>query len=350
MAKRNSHIVTLILVAILALSTFGSARAADMEITVAQGASKGFLYLPFLVAEHEHYFAANGLKVKTLQVTSTAILSALLAGNADIGTNTPSTITAAARGKYLPTIVGITKQFPAEVLVSNKAMTAAHISPSAPVANRIKALKGMKIGITSVGSTFDSLFRYVLPIYGLTPDKDVTLVPLGTASAAMAALKTGAIDGYIDAAPSPQQAQADGLGKILISFSNGSVPEMAGYVQGYEATPAIINSNPKAVQAFVDSIAQALKFIHDFPEKATAIAAKANPNLRSDIFTRAYGEYHMVLPTTPVYSTTGFALNNKLVHAAQPRLPAIDTSKLVNQSFAIAAAKKYGLSLSADSH
>ena len=343
MAKGNARIVAFASAVILALSAIGSARAEDMTITVAQGSSKGFLYLPFLVAEHENYFAANGLKVKTLQATGPAILSALLAGNADIGSNTPSTITAAARGQYLQTIVTFSKQFPADIIVSSKAMAAAHIAPSAPIASRIKALKGMKIGITSVGSTFDAMFRYVLPKYGLTPDRDVTLVPLGSASAETAALKTGAIDGYIDAAPSPQQAQADGLGQILISFNNGDVPEMAGYVEGYEATTAIINTNPKAVQAFVNSIAQALKFIHDFPEKATAIAAKANPNLTSDIFTRAYKDYLTVLPTTPVYSVPGFALNNTIVHAAQPRLPAVDTDKLVNLSFAIAAAKKYGL-------
>jgi NitT/TauT family transport system substrate-binding protein len=334
--------------AILVLSVIGCTKSADNSITVAQGSSKGFLYLPFLVAEHENYFEANGLKVKTLQATGPAILSALLSGNADIGTNSPSTITAAARGQYLPIIAAVSKQFPADIIISSKALSAAHIEPSAPIANRIKALKGMKIGITSVGSRFDAGLRYVLPKYGLTPDSDVTLVPLGTTSAEIAALKAGAIDGYIDAAPSPQQARAEGLGKILISFNNGEVPEMAGYVEGYEATPAIIKSNPKAVQAFVDSIAQALKFIHDNPDKAAAIAAQANPNLTGDIFTSSYSEYRFALPTTPVYSVPGFALNNTIVHVAQPKLPPVDTDKLINLTFATAAAKKYGLSLSPD--
>jgi len=350
MAK--SHIKTLAFATLAAFALSAplsaSALAEDMEVTVAQGASQGFLYLPFLVAEHEGFFAENGLKVNTLQANGAAIMNALLAGKADIGSNTPATITAAAKGVYMPTIVPISRQFPADIIVSAKALEARGIDASAPIADRIKALKGMNIGISSVGSTYDVLLRFILPTYGLTPDQDVTLVPLGTAAAAAAAMKTGAVDAYIDAAPSPQQAEADGLGTIFISFNNGDVPETVGYVKGWAATPEILKSNPAAVQAFVNAIAEALKFIQESPEKATAIAVEANPNLSPEIFTKAYSSYLPVFPTTPVYSAAGLTLNDTMQRLAQPSLAPVDMSKLVDNSFAIEAAKKYGLSLTPD--
>ncbi|HEY4200330.1 MAG TPA: ABC transporter substrate-binding protein [Devosiaceae bacterium] len=343
------HLKTLAFATFAALavsaSTVETAFAADMEVTVAQGAAQGFLYLPFLVADHEGYFAENGVKVNTLQANGAAIMNALLAGKADIGSNTPATITAAAKGVYMPTIVPISRQFPADIILTTKVMEERGISPTAPIGDRIKALKGMNIGISSVGSTYDILLRYILPKYGLTPDQDVTLVPLGTAAAATAAMKTGAVDGYIDAAPSPQQAQADGLGTIFISLNNGAVPELAGYVKGWAATPDALKNKPEAVQAFVNAIAEALKFIQESPEKATAIAVEANPNLSADIFTKAYNDYLPVFPKTPVYSPEGLALNDTMQRLAQPSLGAVDMSKLVDNSFALVAAKKYGLSL-----
>src|SRR5206468_3251632 len=58
----------------------------------------------------------------------------------------------------------------------------------------IADLKGKKIGVSSVGSSSDIATRAALKKLGLDPDKDVTIVPVGSAAQRTAAMLSGAID------------------------------------------------------------------------------------------------------------------------------------------------------------
>ncbi len=75
-------------------------------------------------------------------------------------------------------------------------------------------LKGKRIGITQLGSTFHYHLGNVLEKHGLTLN-DVKIVPLQAMGAAMEALKGRQVDAIMLPQPFPGTAEAQGFGRIL---------------------------------------------------------------------------------------------------------------------------------------
>jgi NitT/TauT family transport system substrate-binding protein len=78
----------------------------------------------------------------------------------------------------------------------------------------IPDLKGRRIGVTQLGSTFHYHLGNVLEKHGLTL-ADVKIVPLQAMGAAMEALRGKQVDAIALAQPFPARAEAEGFGKIL---------------------------------------------------------------------------------------------------------------------------------------
>ena len=78
----------------------------------------------------------------------------------------------------------------------------------------VKDLKGRRIGVTQLGSTFHYHIGNILEKDGLTL-ADVKIVPLQTMAACMEALKGRQVDAILVPQPFPGTAEAQGFGKIL---------------------------------------------------------------------------------------------------------------------------------------
>jgi NitT/TauT family transport system substrate-binding protein len=78
----------------------------------------------------------------------------------------------------------------------------------------IADLKGKRIGITTLGSTFHYSLGNILEKSGLKLD-DVRVVPLQTMPASIEALKGKQVDAILLPQPFPGTAEAQGFGKIL---------------------------------------------------------------------------------------------------------------------------------------
>jgi NitT/TauT family transport system substrate-binding protein len=75
-------------------------------------------------------------------------------------------------------------------------------------------LRGRRIGVTQLGSTFHYQIGNILEKEGMAL-KDVTVVPLQAMAAALEALKGKQVDAVILPQPFPGRAEADGFGRIL---------------------------------------------------------------------------------------------------------------------------------------
>jgi len=75
-------------------------------------------------------------------------------------------------------------------------------------------LKGKRIGVTQLGSTFHYHLGNVLEKHGLTLD-DVKIVPLQAMGAAMEALKGKQVDAVALPQPFPARVEAEGFGRVL---------------------------------------------------------------------------------------------------------------------------------------
>jgi NitT/TauT family transport system substrate-binding protein len=186
----------LLAVGVLALAVGGCGSSA----TPAKGAAlkhvniliayqDGPAYYPFAVARKMGYFTAEGLSV-TVQRTngSSFVTQQILAGNADFGiANAPDDIVAYTKdpGITVPTCFRERLVYEIGVLAGS------------PI-HSVSDLKGKVLGTTEIGSGEYTYAEAALRDVGLTPQKDVKLLPIGDGTAqTVHALQTGQVDAYI---------------------------------------------------------------------------------------------------------------------------------------------------------
>ena len=135
-----------------------------------------------------------------------------------------------------------------------------------PYPQMLADLKGLKIGISTPGASTDVTLRFLLREAGLDPQKDVTIVPVGDPTTALAGLKNGLIDGNMSVEPT-QTAAVTGLkiAKHVLNIENGEGPELFRdfAYNGVFARGSTLKERPQAARAVVAAIVEAEQRIQD---------------------------------------------------------------------------------------
>jgi NitT/TauT family transport system substrate-binding protein len=128
----------------------------------------------------------------------------------------------------------------------------------------LKDLKGMKIGVTSPGSSTHFMAAYMMVRNGLKPD-DASFVGTGTTSTAVAAARRAEIDAIVSSDPMMTLMESEKLVKVVADArtAEGTKAIYGGPYPGgvVYAAPAFIEKNPQAVQKVVDAFVRGLKWI-----------------------------------------------------------------------------------------
>ena len=164
------------------------------------GAEKGF-FKEFGIAPELVFFQA-----------AVPITTALAAGQIDVGATglTAALYNVVLGGEKLWIVADKGREwpgYPLTAIVVQKDLWDAGV-------RSIPDLKGKRIAVTQLGSTFHYHLGNVLEKHGLTLN-DVKVVPLQAMPAVLEALKGKQVDAIILAQPFPSRAEADGFGKVL---------------------------------------------------------------------------------------------------------------------------------------
>jgi len=237
-----------------------SANAAEVEkkdISLGVGGKQLLYYLPLSIAETKGYFKEEGLNVTISDFKGgSQSLQALVGGSADVVTGAyEHTIRMQAKGQDIRAVIELGR-FPGIVLGVKKEL-----------ASKVKSaadLKGMKIGVTAPGSSTAMFAAYVLAKAGVKAD-EVAFVGVGTGAGAVAAIKSGSVDAISNLEPAISSLERDGLLTILAdSRTEDGTKAIFGGTNpaGVLYTKAdFIEKNPRTVQALVNALYKALKFI-----------------------------------------------------------------------------------------
>lgn len=252
-----------------------------MALKVAQN-STAFSYFPSYVAQQEHFFKAQGLTLlpDPLPVlgNGTKTTAAMEAGNIEVGVGTiTDAFTLSRINAHLRIIGAISHAFLIDIVVSRRFLAQTHLTERSPLAGKVKALVGKKIGISAPGSATDALLVYLFRQYGLDSDRDATKVNLGnvTPVSALAALSSGRVDAVSWPTPAGQEAEVQGIGDLFISPVKGDIPRMQGMIYGVlYTTQQVIDAKPKAVQALIRAFAQAEAWIEKNPAQVATLLQK----------------------------------------------------------------------------
>jgi NitT/TauT family transport system substrate-binding protein len=238
----------------------GLALAQGLEkpkVTIAVGGKNLFYYLPLTIAEQLGYFKDEGLDVTIVDFAGgSRALQAVVGGSADVVSGAfEHTINMHFKGQPMRAFV-LQGAAPQIVLgVNPKTM---------PGFKGVADLKGKKIGVTAPGSSTNVLVNYVLAKAGLKPS-DVSIIGVGAANGAIAAMRSGQIDAISNLDPVITLLARSGDLQIVTDTRK---PEEAEKVFGgpmpagcLYAPQTFIDKHPNTVQALTNAMVRANKWI-----------------------------------------------------------------------------------------
>ena len=249
-----------------AAATASQAPAAKLSIMVG-GMSKQ-IYLPNKLTEALGYFKDQNLTVDLIDEPSGKDTTVeVVAGNVEMGSGSyDHTIDIAAQGKAIQ-MVTLLLQAPGEaVLVSSK---------KADTIKSPKDWKGVKAGVTSIGSGTHTIMRALTVKAGLQVS-DVSFVAAGAGDTFIAAMKQGTIDIGITTQPTVYRMLQSGDAKMHVDlFTPTSTQAALGgdypFISLF-AKADYIAKNKDVVQRVVNAYVKTLKWINT--HSASEIADK----------------------------------------------------------------------------
>ncbi|STZ58172.1 ABC transporter substrate-binding protein [Mycolicibacterium tokaiense] len=175
----------------------GSSPSSESATAAVDGATPATLMLPFprgifwtplMVAEEQGYFADQGLDLSIEEADGSGFVTQqLIAGNVDFGFSGAASAVVAAETD--PNI-RIPMCYPA----SNIFII---VTPEGSDVASVADLRGKTLGITEAGGGEEPIVNAALAESGLTPNGDVTLLPIGGAGPqSLTALQDGTVDAY----------------------------------------------------------------------------------------------------------------------------------------------------------
>ena len=244
--------------ALIAAPTLLRAQALEKpKLTLAVGGKNLLYYLPLTIAEQRGYFKAEGLDIAIVDFAGGArALQALVGGSADIVSGAfEHTVNMQPKGQSLRAFV-LQGRAPQIVLGTNPR--------TMPGFKTVADLKGKKIGVTAPGSSTNVMVNFILAKAGLKPS-DVSIIGVGAAQGAVAAMRAGQIDAISNLDPVITLLQRSGDLKIISDTRivaeaekvfGGPMPAACLY-----APQSFIDKNPLTVQALANAIVRADKWI-----------------------------------------------------------------------------------------
>src|SRR5947207_15247179 len=157
--------------------------------------------MQFRIAQMKGFYREEGLDLETLLIRGSVGMQALIGGSVDYASAAGSIIAAGVRGApvRLVLIVNAKPQFD---LVGQ------------PDLKSVAQLKGKVVGISSRGGAVDLLTQLILTKHGLTPNKDVTSIVIGTPEELATALRTGLIAACLLSPPRQLILYRDGFSQL----------------------------------------------------------------------------------------------------------------------------------------
>lgn len=212
------------------------------------------------IAVKNGIFKKYGLNVTATSLgTANVVNAALTSGSVDYSlTSASQLISSVAQGAGVIAISGYTVGTPVDVIFSNSFIAQHKLSTSMPVSQLVKALSGAHVGVSS--PVIKTQEGTLLKAYGVDPNSVKTLT-VSSESGLAALLKSGQIDAFIAGPPVPQEAVAQGAGKILVTSLNAPVWNagnanlvLAANASYAKANPALTKKVAAAVHAAVEYV------------------------------------------------------------------------------------------------
>ncbi|MBI3964479.1 MAG: ABC transporter substrate-binding protein [Chloroflexi bacterium] len=301
-------------------------------------AGTGLIYVPAGVALAKGYFKQEGLDVEiTAAGTGTDATAAVVGGSAQFATASISHVVQAVEGGLpLVALAPAATEYALAIVISKEAADKAGVTLQSPLADRLKAVKGLKIGISSPGASTDKFIRYLATQGGLNPDKDLQLVPLGGIGPTRAAFKERKVDAFVRSSPDPEAAAIMDNGIVLVAGNRGEIEAMKGFQYTvYLTTRDFAKQKPDVVQAFVNGLTRAMFLTRDKGDEASAVyKEQRGKNVEAAIWNESWKNNLPAIAKDPIISQDNVKVTFNILKVVEGQEVKIKYEDVVDPSYA----------------
>ena len=218
--------------------------------------AKSLNYLPITLGRDKGIFQAENVDLQMILVASTIQVAALTTGDIDFSGAQSQVMAGAARGLAVK-VVGFLTIKPSFWLMAK------------PEIKSMAELKGKIIGITAIGSSTDTLARFLVSKNGLVPDRDVAFLGTGTTANILTAMKAGTVDAGV--LSPPFNAFGKQLGYRTLAYFGDYVEQS---LSGLGTSDKMIRDRPELVKRMLTATIKSLRFIQQRPADTIQFIAK----------------------------------------------------------------------------
>src|SRR5215469_6522710 len=194
------------------------ARAATESTTVALPAIVP-IFASLYVAQDAGIYKEVGLEVKEQVIAGIGSANAVISGSIDFSSSSGVTLTRAV-ARQQP-VIGIGNTYDRSgfwIVIKKSIADERHFDPKAPLAERAKLMKGLRIAIGGFQSIPDAYAKTIAHIGGLDSDNDFVRAAISPTDT-VGAMKNGAVDGASIGAPVLEQLQEN---NFAVAVANGT--------------------------------------------------------------------------------------------------------------------------------
>lgn len=274
---------------------------------------------PLWVAQDHGFFRKNGLDAQLIFVESgSRLVQTLVSGDV-----------VAAQAAGAPAIQS-NLQGSGVVMLAGTLNTLDYKLIVAKDITRPDQLRGKAVAVSRIGSSSDFATRYALEKYGLTPDKDVTILQIGSQPARYAALEAGRIQGVMVAIPLTAKAAKAGFNTLADLQMLGLEYQQTALM----ATQNTIKTQPDTVRAIVRSLVESIHFMKTHRRETIATLAKYLKTDDADALQESYeAEVLALFPQKPYPTIKGIQTILRELGAKDPTARAARPEQFVDVSF-----------------
>lgn len=272
--------------------------------------------LPTWVAYEQGFFRKYGLDVQLIFVEGGSLgVQTLVSGDVTAAAVAgASVVQSHLQNSGLVMIAGFLNTMDYQLIVSKEI-------------TRPDQLKGKTLAVSRFGSSSDFATRYAIDRYGLSPDKDVTIVQIGSQPARFAALETGKIHGAMVSIPLTAKARKMGLNALADLQNLGLEYQHTGLA----VTQSLIKSKPELVRNITKAFVEAIHYLKTHRKESLAVLQKYLKTDDVEALQETYEAIGMTLiPEKPYPTLKGIQIMLREMGAKDPKAAAAKPEQFVD--------------------
>jgi NitT/TauT family transport system substrate-binding protein len=277
------------------------------------------------IAQDLGIFERYNLYVDLRLVESSTGVAALIAGETQAGAMGGSEVmSAAAEGAELTIVGSLVKTFSFRFMAPESITT-------------VSDLRGKRVGVSRFGSSSDIATRLALENLGLVPNQDVEVIQVGSLTARIQAMESGAIQG--GAVQPPDTARVANAGyHVLFDVSDLGLPAATSVIAVRRPD---LTAKRDTLQALTDAIVEASAIQRTDRAAATEVLGRWLKVDHPEALNEAFDFYSQkIVPTVPRVEPAQLKAQQDVLAANSPNLAAYDPNKLIDNSLVDNAAAR----------